>query len=131
MSVPDRPLSPHLQIYKPQLTSVLSILHRATGIFLCCAIILLLYWIYAAVSGAEAYQTAISLFSSFVGRLILLACSFSLIYHLCNGIRHLFWDVGMGLTIQSVYRSGWSVIVISCILTLAIWLMAYAMRGGQ
>ncbi|MDX1433767.1 MAG: succinate dehydrogenase, cytochrome b556 subunit [Gammaproteobacteria bacterium] len=126
-----RPLSPHLQVYRPQLTSVLSIMHRATGLVLAAGSIVLVYWLLAAASGAEAYATAHSLLASWAGRVIMLGITFSLFYHLCNGIRHLFWDAGKGFELESVYASGWAVVITSVALTLLAWVVAYAMRGGS
>ena len=90
----NRPISPHLQIYRFQLTSVLSILHRITGIALSVGTILLVYWLVAAASGPGAFATAAGLIGSWFGRLLLLGWTFALFFHLCNGIRHLFWDAG-------------------------------------
>ncbi|HUO82116.1 MAG TPA: succinate dehydrogenase, cytochrome b556 subunit, partial [Gammaproteobacteria bacterium] len=95
-----RPLSPHLQIYKPQLTSVLSILHRFTGVGLSFAALLLVYWLIALARGPAAYADAIGLFGSGFVRLLLVAVSFCFFYHLCNGVRHLFWDAGYGFEIR-------------------------------
>ena len=103
MATHNRPISPHLQIYKPQLTSVLSITHRATGVFLALGTLLLVYWIVAIATGPDAYAGVRQFFGSVIGRLLLLAWSYALFYHLCNGIRHLFWDVGLGFEMKSVY----------------------------
>ena len=126
----QRPLSPHLQIYRPQLTSVLSITHRITGIILVLGTLLLVYWLLAAASGPDAYASAQALLASWIGRVVLLGFSFALFFHLCNGIRHLFWDVGMGFELKTAYASGNAVIAASIALTLAAWGLAYAMRGG-
>ena len=127
----SRPLSPHLQIYRPQLTSVLSITHRATGLLLAAGTLLLVYWLLAAASGADAYATAQTYVASWLGRLVLLGMTFALFYHLCNGIRHLFWDAGMGFELKTAYASGIAVIVVSVALTLLAWALAYAMRGAS
>lgn len=126
----QRPLSPHLQIYRPQLTSVLSITHRGTGIALVAGTLVLVYWLIAAASGAEAYTSAQSLLGSWLGRTLLLAFSFSLFFHLCNGIRHLFWDVGLGFELKTTYASGMAVVIVSVAMTLAAWGLAYFMRAG-
>ncbi|MGA8259377.1 MAG: succinate dehydrogenase, cytochrome b556 subunit [Arenicellales bacterium] len=126
----NRPLSPHLQVYRWQLTSVLSITHRATGVVLSAGVPFLLYWIWSLTAGADAYANAQWFFGSIIGRLLLLGFSFSLFYHLCNGVRHLFWDIGKGLEIRHVYRSGWIVVVAAVALTLVAWLAAYAVRGA-
>lgn len=124
-----RPISPHLQVYKPQLTSVLSITHRATGVFLTLGTLLLVYWIVAIATGPDAYAGVRQFLGSVIGRLLLLAWSYALFYHLCNGIRHLFWDVGLGFDIKSVYASGWAVLIGSVILTLLTWLTAITLAG--
>jgi succinate dehydrogenase / fumarate reductase cytochrome b subunit len=126
----DRPLSPHLQIYKPQLTAVLSIAHRASGIFLVLGTLLLVYWLMALAQGPESYAQAQAVFGSVLGRLILLPWVFALFYHLCNGIRHLVWDMGAGFEITTVYTSGKIVVVAAAALTLIAFGMAYAMGGG-
>ena len=130
MEKSQRPLSPHLQIYRPQLTSVLSITHRATGMALVLGTLLLVYWLLAAASGAEAYASAQQLLGSWVGRILLLGFSFALFFHLCNGIRHLFWDVGLGFELKTAYASGRAVVGVSIAMTVLAWALAYAMRGG-
>lgn len=130
MSSGNRPLSPHLQIYRPQLTAVLSILHRLTGVALAPGTLLLVYWFAAAATGPEAFATAQMLVGSIVGRLLLLGWTFALFYHLCNGIRHLVWDAGYGLELPDLYRSGWLVVFASGALTLGGWALGYAARGG-
>ncbi len=126
----NRPLSPHLQIYKPQLTAVLSIAHRASGIFLVIGTLLLVFWLIALAQGPESYAQAQSFFGSKLGRLVLLPWVFALFYHLCNGIRHLFWDMGAGFEITTVYASGKIVVVAATLLTLLAFGMGYAASGG-
>jgi len=130
MEKTQRPLSPHLQIYRPQLTSVLSITHRATGIALLVGTLVLVYWLLAAASGAEAYGSAQQLLGSWLGRIVLLGFSFALFFHLCNGIRHLFWDAGLGFELKTAYASGNAVVIVSIAMTVLAWGLAYAMRGG-
>lgn len=130
MANTNRPLSPHLQIYRPQLTAILSVTHRATGIVLSAGVLFLLYWIWSLTAGPEHYAEARSVFGSVIGRLLLLGFSYSFFYHLCNGIRHMVWDIGKGLDLESVYRGGWLVVWASVALTLVAWLVAYAVRGG-
>lgn len=130
MEKTQRPLSPHLQIYRPQLTSVLSVTHRATGIALVVGTLVLVYWLLAAASGAEAYGSAQQLLGSWLGRIVLLGFSFALFYHLCNGIRHLFWDAGLGFELKTTYASGSAVVIVSIAMTVLAWVLAYAMRGG-
>lgn len=112
-----RPLSPHLQIYKPQLTSTLSISHRATGVALAVGMLALVWWVLAAAIGPEAYDQARGFFGSWFGILLLIGWTFSLFFHLCNGIRHLMWDTGHGLDLPSTYTSGWAVIGCGVVLT--------------
>lgn len=124
MATVDGPLSPHLQIYKPQLTSVLSIIHRGTGIFLSLGALLLCYWLLAIAAGPGVYAKVVVHLSAWYGQLALLAFTFSLYYHLANGIRHLFWDAGLGLEIEATYKSGYAVIVASLFLTVATCYLA-------
>ncbi len=130
MSTQDRPLSPHLRVYRPQLTSVLSICHRLAGVALALGTLVLVYWLVAAASGEVAYETASALLGSFLGRLLLFGWSVALFYHLCNGIRHLFWDAGYGLELPMVHRTGWAVLVATVALTLLSWIAGYAVLGG-
>ena len=117
-----RPLSPHLQIYKWQLTSVLSILHRATGIALAVGALYLALWVMCAMSPG-AYANFQSFNTSIVGRIVLGGWLFSAFYHLCNGIRHLFWDAGYGFELKDAYRSGWIVVGVSAVATLLSWIV--------
>jgi succinate dehydrogenase / fumarate reductase cytochrome b subunit len=129
MTSNPRPLSPHLQIYRWQLTSVLSILHRASGIWLGVGAILLIWWLGAAADGPEAYAGFTSFLRSWLGLLLLLGWSAALFYHLCNGIRHLWWDSGHGLELPSVYASGWTVVAATAALTILAWVAALAQWG--
>ena len=126
MATAERPLSPHLQIYKPQLTSVLSITHRGTGIFLALGALFLSCWLLAIANGPEAYTALQNHITAWYGQIVLFAWVFSLYYHLCNGIRHLFWDMGRGLEIKTTYMSGYAVIVFSIIFSTATWCFAGA-----
>jgi len=130
MGTSDRPLSPHLQVYKLQLTSVLSILHRITGLALALGTLLLVWWLVAAALGEGAFEIVQNIIASWFGRVILLGWSFSLFYHLCNGIRHLFWDIGLGFKLSATYLSGWLVITASIVLTLGAWIWGYASMGA-
>lgn len=126
MSADRRPLSPHLQIYKPQLTSVLSISHRASGVALAVGTLLLAWWLIAAAAGPEAFAVVQGFLGSWLGYLILFGFSYALMYHLCNGIRHLFWDAGWGFELETVYRSGWATVIASVALTVIAWAIAIA-----
>jgi succinate dehydrogenase / fumarate reductase cytochrome b subunit len=131
MDTGGRPLSPHLQVYKPQLTSVLSILHRFTGVALAAGTLLLAWWLIAAAAGPEAFDTVRAVIGSWIGRLLLFGWTFSLFYHLCNGIRHLFWDMGQGFELPTVTASGWAAVVVSIGLTVIAWVWGYMSMGGQ
>ena len=118
-----RPLSPHLQVYKPQLTSILSILHRGTGIVLSIGSIFLVSWILVLTLGESAYQIYSQLVNNWFGKLVIFGFTFGLFYHLSNGIRHLFWDAGYGYDLKDAYISGFAVIFSSISLTLITWLI--------
>jgi succinate dehydrogenase / fumarate reductase, cytochrome b subunit len=130
MTNTNRPLSPHLQVYRWQLTMVLSIVHRATGIALCAGVPFLLYWIWSLTASENGYYQAQAFFASAIGRIILFGFSVSLFYHLCNGIRHLVWDAGKCLELPAVYRSGRVVVVATAVLTVIAWIAAYTVGGG-
>jgi succinate dehydrogenase / fumarate reductase, cytochrome b subunit len=126
----QRPLSPHLQIYRWQLTSVMSALHRGTGLALAGGTLLLAWWLIAAASGPAAFETVQGFIGSWLGRLLLLGWSWSLFYHLVNGIRHLAWDAGFGFELKVVYITGWTVVALSFALTLIAWIAGYALMAG-
>ena len=119
MKLVKRPLSPHLQVYKPQLTSVLSITHRGTGVFLSLGALVLTYWLVSLAVSEELFNSFHLHTTFWYGKLFLIGFVFSLYYHLSNGIRHLFWDIGLGLEISTTYKSGYFTIFISIVLTLA------------
>lgn len=129
MAQGERPLSPHLEIYKPQLTMVLSITHRFTGVGLAVGTLFLTWWLIAAAMGPEAYAFTQWIYGTWLGYLVLFGFSVSLFYHLCNGIRHLFWDVGLGYEIETVYRSGWTVLAATAVLTASAWIVGLAVAG--
>jgi succinate dehydrogenase / fumarate reductase cytochrome b subunit len=108
----------------------MSITHRATGVFLSTGTLVLVYWLMAAAAGPVAYQQAQTLLSSGMGLLLLFAWSFSLFYHLCNGIRHLFWDAGCGFDIKTVYFTGYLVLAATLLLTTLAWTLAFTSHGG-
>jgi succinate dehydrogenase / fumarate reductase cytochrome b subunit len=118
-----RPLSPHLTIYKPQITSVLSITHRLTGLALFAGVLLLGWWIVLRVYGCGSCVTKLTNLPFVHPILILFSMAFY--YHLLNGLRHLFWDAGKGYTIPVATRSGWAVIVGTVVLTVASWFLSY------
>ena len=129
MAQTDRPLSPHLQVYRPQLTSVLSIFHRGTGVVLSIGVIFLTFWLVAAAWVPAAFNFVQAFYGSWFGYLVLLGFSFCLFYHLCNGVRHLFWDAGIGFDMETLYRSGWAVLIATAGLTLFAWFIGLAMGG--
>ncbi len=120
----DRPVSPHLQIYRWQLTSVLSILHRVAGVFLSAGTIVLVWWLVAAAAGPETFDGIWEFLASWLGLLLLFGWSVALFYHLCNGIRHLVWDTGHALDLKSTYLGGWFVLGGTAALTLFAWVAA-------
>ncbi len=123
MATQNRPLSPHLQVYRPQLTSILSILHRATGVVLALSVLLITWWFVALAGEPASYQSVQAFFTSWFGSLLLFGWTFCSFYHLCNGIRHLCWDAGIGFEIPQVYLSGKVVLGISVVLTALVWLI--------
>lgn len=124
MSNIERPLSPHLQVYKWQLTMALSILHRVTGFGLALGAVPLTWWLLAAVNGEEAYQQFQSYAHSGIGQLMIFGWVFSFTFHFLNGIRHMVWDTGKWLDLKSAYASGYAVVAGSIIFTGAIWFAA-------
>lgn len=125
----NRPLSPHLQVYRPQISSVMSIFHRITGFLLTIGTLALAYWLVSAAAGPEAYASAQAFFGSWFGYLILFGWSVCLFYHLSNGIRHLFWDTGRGFELPAMRRSGWTVVASTVILTLLAWIIGLSVGG--
>ena len=126
----QRPLSPHLQIYRPQITSVLSISHRLTGLALAIGTLLLVWWLVALASGPEAFATVQGFVGSWLGRLLMLGWTFALFFHLANGIRHLFWDAGYGFDLKTTTASGWAAVAASVVLTILAWGVGLSAMGG-
>ena len=124
-----RPISPHLGIYRWQLTMMLSIIHRATGIALAVGTVMLCAMLIALASGAHDYAAVRGFCGSGIGLFLLLGWTWSLCFHLCNGIRHLVWDAGWGFEIPRAYATGWTVVALSIVLTVLIWAAAFA-HGG-
>lgn len=122
MALPERPLSPHLQIYRPQLTSLLSIVHRATGVALALGAFGIVWWLVVVAAGAQPYADFIDVADSALGRVALFGFSFCLMFHFLNGIRHMLWDIGWGFDLPRTYASGWTVVVLSVLLTAGLWL---------
>ena len=125
----ERPLSPHLQVYRPQMTSMLSIMHRGTGVFLALGTPLLVYWLVKLAAGPLAYAELQQSLSHWFPQLILVGWSFALFYHLANGIRHLFWDIGKGFEMESLKKSGYAVLASAIVLT-SVTLAAVYLGGS-
>ena len=117
-----RPLSPHLQVYRPQLTSVMSIMHRASGAVLATGSLLLTIWLVALAAGADIFGFVTALLQHPLGQFVLFGYSLALVYHGLNGIRHLAWDLRLGLEVKQVYQSGYLVLVLTVLVTGALWL---------
>ena len=117
----NRPLSPHLQIYRPMLTMMMSIAHRITGIALYFGTFILAWWLISAARGPQAYDSAQSLLATPLGILVLIGYSWALIHHMLGGLRHLLWDTGRGLTLPSVERLAQLNLAGSIGLTLILW----------
>lgn len=117
----QRPLSPHLLIYRPQISSMLSILHRITGVALSFGLILFAAWVWAAAYSPECYADIQAFASSILGKLFLFGWTVAFYYHLGNGIRHLNWDMGRGFSIPEMTRSGWLVVVFTLAMTVFTW----------
>lgn len=124
-----RPHSPNIQIYRPQLTSVLSIGYRVSGVALSIYAVGLVIWLLAAAAGPEAYSRASGLIESWPGQILLFFGTFALFWHLCGGLRHLLWDAGYGYELRSIYMSGWAVAVASVVLTALAWAISLAIGG--
>lgn len=113
----NRPLSPHLQVYKPQITSVMSILHRMTGVGLTFGVLMFVGYLAALASGVHAYNAFIGFSGSFLGVIAIAGFVVALSYHLCNGIRHLAWDLGFGYKIEDVTKSGYGVLCATAVIS--------------
>lgn len=116
-----QPLSPHIQIYRPQLTSVLSIGYRISGVALSFYAAGLVVWLIAAAAGLQAYSTMQAIIGSWPGQLLMIAGTFAFFWHLCGGIRHLAWDMGHGFELRTIYLTGWAMVAASVLLTLLTW----------
>ena len=131
MSNVQRPTSPHLTIYRKQITSVLSITHRLTGLALYAGTALIAMWLWSAAYAPAQFSALHGLLASPFGKFCLLGWTACFYYHLCNGIRHLFWDVGAGFDLKQVDRSGWTVVFLTVLMTAYTWHIAYSQAAGQ
>ena len=126
----ERPLSPHLSIYRPPITMTMSIIHRITGGALYFGMVLLAWWLMAAAIGPGAFETANAFFGSWFGRLILFGYTWALMHHMLGGVRHLVWDTGAGLEKHTASKIAWATLAGSILLTLLIWVAGYMARGA-
>ncbi len=120
----SRPLSPHLQVYRWQITMALSILHRFSGVAISLGLIGMVFWLLALSQGPVVYTQWFGWLASWSGKIVLFLLSLALVYHLCNGLRHLWWDMGKGLTNEGVTRSGLLTVAATFVLTALVWLLA-------
>ena len=127
----ERPLSPHLFIYKPMLTMLMSIVHRITGAGLYFGTLLLAWWLLAAATGPSAYASIGTFMSSLFGRLILFGYTWALLHHMLGGIRHLIWDTGRGFGAHEREWLAIATLVGSIGLTIAVWIVGYLFVGGS
>jgi succinate dehydrogenase / fumarate reductase cytochrome b subunit len=125
-----RPLSPHLQIYKPQMSTVSSILHRITGVALMTGSLALVAWIWAVAYSPACLEMIHTFFQSVPGLILLVGWSAAFFYHFCNGIRHLAWDAGYGFEIKTSIATGWTVMVLTALLTAITWAWVFGLLGG-
>lgn len=130
MAHTNRPLSPHLSVYRWGVSNTLSIVHRATGVILAAGGAVLAAWLVGVASGPDAYLGVMGWLGSSPGLLLLLAWSFSFFYHLCNGIRHLCWDAGYGFEIPRARATGLAAVGAAVALTVAFWVLALSGGGG-
>ena len=124
-----RPLSPFMH-YRWQYTNTLSILHRITGVLLSLGFLLLVYWLAAAAAGAGRYAAAVATLSSPLAQLVLFGAAFAFCYHLLNGVRHLFFDMGHGFELKTARASGRAVAIGAVVLGLLLWLLVRSVLGG-
>ena len=126
----ERPLSPHLQVYRWRITMLNSIVHRVGGVALGAGTLLLAWWLVAAASGPEAFSMVKAFFTHWFGRLVLFGFSWALIYHLLSGIRYLFWNAGIGFEVAVAEKWGWMILAASVVFTLLAWSFGYGLLGG-
>lgn len=127
----ERPMSPHLQIYTPLMSMVMSIVHRITGVGLFLGTILLAWWLASAAIGPEAYASFMALADSLIGRLVLFGYTWALIHHMLGGLRHFIWDTGRGFALGTIDLLAWGTLIVSVTLTLVIWFATFRMMGAM
>lgn len=130
MSTNNRPLSPHLDVYRLPLTALVSVVHRGTGAALSVGTLVLVWWLIALANGEASFLTAQAFLGSIFGRLLLLGWTFALFFHLANGVRHLIWDAGYGFEKEQAAKSSIIVIAVAVILTVSVWVCAFACTAG-
>ncbi len=126
-----RPLSPHLQIWRWNVTMAASITHRVTGVALTAGTLLLAWWVIAAASGPDAYERFARVAAHPIGEAVLFGFVWALAFHMLNGIRHLFWDVGYGFAVKTAFRSAALVYVLSVVIAVAVFWLGYMAKGGM
>jgi len=124
MNDSNNPLSPHLQIYRWHISSLVSIIHRISGVINLLALILIFFWLLVLSFGESNYELFLLIINSFFGKFILIGFTWSMSFHLLSGVRHLVWDLGYGFEIKTANISGAIVIISSLILTIIFWLLA-------
>ncbi|MEM8985576.1 MAG: succinate dehydrogenase, cytochrome b556 subunit [Pseudomonadota bacterium] len=126
----ERPLSPHLQIYRWTMTMATSIIHRATGMAMMAGTVLLAFWLVSAAMGPEAYAFAQGLFGSPFGLFVLFGYTYVVFFHMLNGLRYMFWDLGHGFNPQFADMTGTVAVAAAGVLTLLTWSVGLYLRGG-
>ena len=126
-----RPISPHLQIYRPMLTMVMSIVHRITGAALYFGMLLLAWWLIAAATGPNAYANVEWFMGSLIGQLILFGYTWALLHHMLSGLRHFVWDLGYGFKASEREALTWGALIGGISLTVLVWIIAYTVGGGR
>lgn len=126
----ERPLSPHLQVYRMTISMLMSIVHRITGAALYFGTALLAWWLIAAASGPQYFNYVNGLFGTLLGKLVLLGYTWALFHHMMGGIRHFIWDTGRGYELGTVKTISWLTLIMSVLLTALVWIVAYNLRGG-
>ena len=124
----QRPLSPHMTIYRWPITMTMSILHRVTGGALYFGTLLLAAWLISAAVGEECFNAVNAVFGSWIGQLVLFGYTWALLHHLAGGVRHFIWDTGAGLEKHTASKIAWATVVFSVIATILVWVVAYSVR---
>jgi succinate dehydrogenase / fumarate reductase cytochrome b subunit len=126
----ERPLSPHLTVYRPPITMTMSIIHRITGAALYFGTLLVAWWLIAAATSERYFDFVNMIYGSWIGRLVLLGYTWALVHHMLGGIRHFIWDTGAGLEKHTASKLAWANLAGSIVLTILIWIAGYAARGA-